>query len=68
MTEQSRLITKEEWDEYNLLKAKLNLAINALKEIKSMTFDRYLMNDGWLAVGVMREQVRKVLKQIGDEE
>lgn len=33
MTEQSRLITKEQWDEYNLLKAKLNLAISCLKEV-----------------------------------
>lgn len=58
----------EEFDEYNLLKTKLNLAINALKEIKSMSFDRYLMNNGWSAAGIMREKARQVLKQIGDEE
>lgn len=33
MTEQSRLITKEEWDEYKALKTKLNLAISCLKEV-----------------------------------
>ena len=58
----------EELDEYSLLKTKLNLAINALKEIKSMSFDRYLMNNGWSAVGVVRLKARQLLKKIGDEE
>lgn len=64
MTEECRLITKEEWDEYKFLKTKLNLAVNALKEIKSMTFDRYLNHIGWLAVSDMRDKSRQALKQI----
>ena len=68
MTEECRLITKEEWDEYKFLKTKLNLAVNALEEIKSMNFDRYLTHTGWLAVRDMREKSRQALEQVGGEE
>lgn len=33
MTEECRLITKEEWDEYNLLRTKFTLAMSCLKEV-----------------------------------
>lgn len=53
--------------EINELQDKLDIAIKALEEIKSMTFERYLMNNGWAAVRQMRDKAKHALNQIKDK-
>lgn len=46
------------------LEEKLDIAVKSLNEIKSMTFERYLMNNGWVAVRQLRDEARKALAKI----
>ena len=57
----------ERWaypEDFDKIENKLDIAIKGLEEIKSMTFERYLMNNGWLAVRQMRDKAKHALNQI----
>lgn len=46
------------------LEKQLEIAIEGLKDIKSMTFERYLMANGWGAVNQMRKHAKNTLNHI----
>lgn len=50
------------------LEKQLNVTMNALFEIETMEFERYLMNNGWVGVGQMRKVAKEALKQIKELE
>lgn len=51
-------------EELEKTKLQLNIALTGLKTIKSMEFERYLMANGWVAVGKMRETAKTYIKQV----
>ena len=51
-------------DKCEKLEKQLKIAVEGLKDIKSMTFERYLMANGWGAVNQMRKHAQKALEQI----
>ena len=50
------------------LEKQLKIAIDGLKDIKSMTFERYLMANGWGAVNQMRKHAENTLNHIKESD
>ena len=46
------------------LQKQLDIALKGLQELQSMEFERYLMVNGWVAVGQMRDKTIQIRKQI----
>lgn len=46
------------------LEKKLEITVKALKKIEHKCFDKYLMNNGWIAVSELRDVAHYALKEI----
>lgn len=55
-------------EELERTKKQLEIAVNGLRALKSMTFERYLVDTRWGCVGKMREKAEETLKQIEELE
>ena len=51
-------------DRIERLEKQLKIAVDGLKELKSMTFERYLIDTRWGCVGKMRKAAEQALNKI----